>query len=234
MFKGSKYLKAKFPKSYNSIKKIAVTVFRKKSHHDVFTSKYRNKEWGRDGSVSGPGSETDVTEKMRIELEKLLISISIKSLLDAGCGDFNWMREINLNGINYTGIDVVEELIIDNVKKYSAENIRFIFSDIANDVLPESDIIICRDVLVHYPLKEIKHCINNFKNSGAKYLLATTFKNTKLNEDIFIGGWRTLNMQIHPFNFPEPVYELAEMLDKSGKHFPDKYLAMWKLEDINA
>jgi hypothetical protein len=43
---------------------------------------------------------------------------SAKTLLDAGCGDFNWMRHVNLKLDQYIGIDVVPELICENQRQF--------------------------------------------------------------------------------------------------------------------
>jgi hypothetical protein len=36
----------------------------------------------------------------------------VKSLLDIPCGDFHWMRRVNLQGLSYVGADIVRELIV--------------------------------------------------------------------------------------------------------------------------
>ena len=43
------------------------------------------------------------------------------SLLDAPCGDFNWMRHVPLGGVSYTGADVVPELIARNRRDYGRD-----------------------------------------------------------------------------------------------------------------
>jgi hypothetical protein len=44
----------------------------------------------------------------------VLHDLGAQSLLDAGCGDFNWMRTVDLPGIKYIGVDVVSDLIERN------------------------------------------------------------------------------------------------------------------------
>jgi hypothetical protein len=41
----------------------------------------------------------------------LLRQFEIHSLLDLPCGDFNWMQHVDLQGIKYTGGDIVEALV---------------------------------------------------------------------------------------------------------------------------
>ena len=63
---------------------------------EVFREKFINNLWGSDESVSGPGSSIMQTESIRSVLPGLLESLRVKVLLDAPCGDFHWMKMINL------------------------------------------------------------------------------------------------------------------------------------------
>ena len=57
-------------------------------------------------------------------MKKTLRKLGIKTIVDAACGDFNWMRHIVRNSdIKYHGFDVVEELIKKNQRLYGSENI---------------------------------------------------------------------------------------------------------------
>src|SRR5688500_1614611 len=77
-----------------------------------FSEIYRDNLWGDPESVSGRGSTLARTVNIRKALPELLRSINARSLLDAPCGDFNWMRLVDLGEIRYTGVDVVSELIL--------------------------------------------------------------------------------------------------------------------------
>ena len=83
---------------------------------DRFSAIYRNRVWiqGRSaGSLSGYGSELENTETLRQRLTELLNSLEAQSLLDIGCGDFTWMKEIAFPH-KYIGVDIVPELIETN------------------------------------------------------------------------------------------------------------------------
>src|SRR6266478_8168926 len=114
----------------------------------IFRQAYRDNIWGDPESVSGPGSGLVRTLAFRDQIAKLLIELRAKSLPDAGCGDFNWMKEIQLPIERYVGIDIVPELIAKNQTDYKAPGRLFIHRDIARDDLPRSDLILCRDCLV--------------------------------------------------------------------------------------
>ncbi len=232
--RGSKqYIKRNFPSIYSIFKKTAVAVVPDKPHEKIFEEKYSHNLWKSKETVSGPGSTEKSTENLISSLKLLFAELNVKSILDAGCGDFGWMKNIVGNEIDYTGIDVVDELIKINSQKYQASNIRFVKKDIANESLPCADLIICRDVLVHYSINDIKKSFRNFIESGSQYILTTSFEECSNNEEIFTGGWRPLNLEIEPFNLPAPEKRIYEMMDDEGKYFPDKQLALWKLQEIN-
>ena len=62
----------------------------------AFTTIYRQNVWGSRESVSGNGSTLASTEVFRAEFAALLTTLGIRSILDAPCGDFNWMRLVPL------------------------------------------------------------------------------------------------------------------------------------------
>ena len=140
-----------------------------------FCDIYRRRGFGGEESVSGPGSSLKETETLRRELIGLFEQFNIRSVLDAPCGDFNWFREMELNLESYTGVDIVPELISELHANFSDNKRRFIALDILKDELPKADLILCRDCFIHLSFKHISRAINNFKLSGAKYLLTTTF-----------------------------------------------------------
>jgi hypothetical protein len=160
------------------------------------------------------------------QLPLLLQDLHAHTLLDAGCGDFNWMRRVTLTGINYTGVDVVPELIARNRQLYENEQTTFAVVDITRDRLPEVDAILCRECFIHLSLRNIKAALTNFKKTGATYLLCTTHSSVNVNTDCPDGGWRSLNFRLPPFEFPEPIKLLVED-EELGKG-----LGVWRLKDV--
>ena len=48
---------------------------------------------------AGPGSNNDeITAGTRSVLARVLSALGIRSMLDIGCGDLNWMQHFNLSG----------------------------------------------------------------------------------------------------------------------------------------
>lgn len=199
---------------------------------ELFTNYYKNNSWNGKESLSGPGSDYEQTKFLIPELEILLNSLNISSMLDVPCGDFNWMKKVNLNGIKYHGGDIVEDVIKRNVKKYSSANIKFSVIDIVNDKLPKSDLIMVRDCLVHLNTNDVFKAINNIKDSESKYLLTTNFtwKHIKNNIEIKTGEWRRINFQEDPYNFNTPKEMIVEGNIQSNDR--DKTMSLWLIKDI--
>lgn len=199
---------------------------------EIFTDYFKNNTWQGKESLSGPGSDYEQTKYLIPELNILLNQLKIKTMLDAPCGDFNWMRKVDLGKIKYLGADIVEPLIERNNRKYKKQNISFSVMDIVKDKIPTVDLIMVRDCFVHLPNSDIKKALNNIKSSGSKYLLTTNFfwKNMESNKDIKIGEWRRIDFTSSPFNFKYPEQIIIEGNIQSFDR--DKSLALWHIKDI--
>lgn len=199
---------------------------------DIFTDYYKNNSWSGKESVSGPGSDYEQTKFLIPELDIMLKYLNIKSMLDIPCGDFNWMKRIDLSKISYHGADIVEPLIKNNNKKYQKTNITFSVLDLVNDKLPMVDLVMVRDCLVHLPTEDVFKALNNIKNSGSKYLLTTNFlwNHQEDNHDISVGQWRRINLQKNPYNFKYPERIIIEGNIQSNDR--DKTMSLWYIKDI--
>jgi len=196
----------------------------------VFVQIYRARAWPGSESVSGPGSGVARTALIRADLQALLRELQVRSLLDAGCGDFNWMKETELPGCRYIGVDVVPELIARNRVRHGGAGREFRTADLTRDRLPAVDLIFCRDCLVHLSLDDALRALANFRRSGSRYLLATTFVERAENPDIATGDWRPLNLERPPFGLPAPLWSIDERVPVEHGPNPDKRLALWRLD----
>lgn len=205
--------------AYKNLSESRKEIFSHKTLKDRFTYIYTSHYWPSKESVSGPGSEIENTKNIRKELIKLIHKYNIKSFLDIPCGDFNWIKNIINKNIQYTGGDIVKELINQNNKKFSQPNVQFIEIDIIKDKLPSADILLCRDCLIHFSYENIKKFLNNFVNSEIDYILITSYESSKNNSEknyeINDGDFRPLFLMKHPFNLPAP---LAKIIDKDVEH----------------
>lgn len=196
-----------------------------------FRELYHARGWGGE-SVSGPGADSIQTVIISEEIPKLIQELGVKVLLDAPCGDFNWMSRLKLPITQYIGVDIVPEIIQKNQEQYGQTGREFIVKDIVRDDLPKADMILCRDCFVHLPYGDIFAAIRNLKKSQSKYLFTTTYVNLKRNGEILAGDWRPINLQISPFNFPLPIKVIDEKCSEHRGIYADKRLALWKLEDL--
>lgn len=200
----------------------------------VFTQIFLQNIWAGKESPSGTGSSLDQTVIVRAQLGKIIKEHNIKSILDLPCGDFNWMKYVDSKDILYIGADIVKPLIDRNQKLYANNYRKFVHLNAVNDPLPEVDLIICRDLLVHLSYQDCVKVIKNFKKSRSKYLLITTFTSPRPYIDILTGGsWRPLNMQAPPFNFKAPCVLVNEHCTEVNGIYGDKCLGLWYLKDIS-
>jgi SAM-dependent methyltransferase len=197
-----------------------------RSNRRAFTTIYERNLWGAGETVSGDGSTLEFSASLREVLPRLFEELGAESLVDVGCGDFHWMKAVELNGTRYIGVDVVEPLIKRNVQLYSSETHTFVIADVTKDRIPIADIAFCRHCLFHLSNRQVNRVIRNLKNTGSKYLLATTSSLVTNNVDIWPGSFRPINLEIPPFNLPKPIRILDD---------PDRgsVLALWRFSDIS-
>ena len=201
----------------------------------AFQEIFRDRKWGGGThSFSGTGANLEQTRVIRTELPKLCAELGVVRLLDIPCGDFYWMQHTDLTGISYIGADIVKEIVDWNEEQFGGANGRkFLNLNLCEDLLPDADLILCRDCLVHLSNDDVcKALRNNIHRSNARYLLTTTFADRDRNVDIPTGDWRTLDLTLKPFLFPPPLKVINEGCTLSGNDYADKSLALWRIQDL--
>jgi hypothetical protein len=186
--------------------------------------------WGAAESVSGLGSEIDATAALRAALPALLKRLGAISLLDAPCGDAGWIASVDL-GVRVVGIDIVPDLIEALRAHAACGEIKgeYHLADITADALPSCDAVLCRDCLVHLSFDNIGRAWQNFRRSGASWLITTTFPELQQNQDCEDGDWRALNFEREPFKWGPPVELVNENCTEAGGGWRDKSLGVWRL-----
>lgn len=202
----------------------------------MFSNIYESRAWGDEETVSGPGSTLEYTAAFRDDLAHLLREIGTRTLLDVPCGDFNWMGEV-VRGIErrierYIGADVVPGLIQQNQLRHADPARTFLHLDITAGPLPPADVILCRDCLVHFSLADVQSALRCIQESGAAWLITTTFTGPRENEDIPTGYWRPLNLERPPFSFPPPLRLIDEKCQRGQGAYADKHLGLWKIASL--
>jgi hypothetical protein len=219
------FIKSRFPRAVAVYRDLRQALLRP-SLATVFSEIYHTNTWQETETVSGRGSTLARTKIIMSQLPVLLQELRVQTLLDAACGDFNWMRYTDLGAVGYIGVDVVPDLICRNRRLYETQHRAFAVLDITKDLLPPADAILCRDCLIHLSFTRIHAAILNFKRTGATHLLCTTHDSLKENSDCPDGGWRSVNLQLPPFSFPPPLKLIVE--DQELR----KCLGVWRLGDL--
>lgn len=194
----------------------------------MFAEHYRRNGWGVEETRSGIGSTVHNTQAVRAAIPRLIEEFQIRTMLDIPCGDFNWMKLVDLP-IQYIGADIVEEMVAHNQRHYASKSRSFMKLDLTADPLPMVDLIFCRDCLFHLSYRHIHQALDNIRRSGATFLLTTTNPRLQKNQDIVTGEWRRLNLQIVPFFLPKPLFLIDE---KSSDPADDRQLGFWRIKDL--
>lgn len=165
----------------------------------IFTRIYQENLWGLG---SGLGSSPENCFQLIGWLQFFLKKYSIKSVVDYGCGDWQWMQFVNLAEVSYRGVDIVDSVIEANKLKYSQSNVTFTSGSILANV-QETELAFLKDVLMHLPNQEVKEILDQvIKKSKYVVVINSTGMNRYVpNVDIEAGGFRLLDLGIHPFNF---------------------------------
>jgi len=220
---------------YKSKKKRIFTSTTAKERFEII---YSSNFWSSKESISGIGSEHKNTINIKKGITDVINYYEIKSILDAPCGDFNWIQDILNEDLQYIGGDIVENLIIKNSAKYSNKNIKFIELDITSNSLPNTDLMICRDCLIHLSFKKINLFFQNFKKSNIKFLLLTSYKlkddhKKIINLDIPDGEFREIDMSEPPFLLPLPIKKILDKDEQTKTSGYYCYLNLYTKEQID-
>jgi hypothetical protein len=197
---------------------------------DAFHQIHRENTWNNPETVSGSGSTAQQTERIRAELPAILAAFQITSILDAPCGDYNWMRLTDLGDRTYVGVDIIPDIIDEATRIHGTAQRQFLCLDLSRAPLPAADLILSRDCLVHFSYADVFATLENFRRTGARFLLTTTYPAHTFNVDCPTGHWRPLNLELPPFNFPPPLRVLTEECGE-GPSFADKSLGLWSMDD---
>jgi hypothetical protein len=198
-----------------------------KSPKEIFTAFYDGHLWQSDESVSGKGSTVEGTKTLREALPRLFQELGAESILDAPCGDFNWMRAVEWD-VSYTGGEIVTALVEELSERYTDDRHRFVELDIINDPLPAADVFFCRDCFIHLTNEQVLDTLRNFARSECRYLMTNTFPSVETNAASQTGAVRRLDLLKSPFDLPEPLHLVEDRLDRPGF----KFMGVWSREQL--
>ncbi|WP_416462306.1 hypothetical protein [Sphingomonas sp. VDB2] len=187
----------------------------------VFSHKY-DKDVSDWGGHSGSGSSPYHTMAYRMFLEQFIALNNIRSVTDVGCGDWQFSKFINYDGVSYQGYDVVPTIVAQNIALHSSDDANF-------DVMPDDvmdvrggDLLIMKDVLQHLPDDVIMGFAAKLFPKFKYCLLTNSYRklDTPQNIDIETGGFRCLDLTEAPYNvagtyvlqFNSPLWEELRVL----------------------
>lgn len=207
----------------------AEAIFKLSTREERFSLVYNENYWGNLESRSGTGSTLEASARFRSEFEIFLNDQHVTSIFDAPCGDWNWMQHVQLPPeVTYIGGDIVPALIQSLKSQFSAPNISFLKFDIVVDKFPSVYAWLCRDCLFHLSNEDIISALKNFCTSEVQFALITNHYGLANNKDIKTGDFRSLDLQLEPFNLPAPTAILKEQVSTEKKH-----VAVWSREQIS-
>jgi 2-polyprenyl-3-methyl-5-hydroxy-6-metoxy-1,4-benzoquinol methylase len=164
-----------------------------KNFTEYFTDIYNRNLWF---TGSGGGSTPSATVSYRYYVENFIKDKNIKTVVDFGCGDWQFSKEMNWDNIEYAGYDCVKGIIDCNTENYSKQNIKFNFIENLDDFFIKGDLLLIKDVFQHWDNDEVVYFLTNIK-SNFKFVLITN--SCKQTEDNQIGlNDRSLSAKYNP------------------------------------
>lgn len=179
---------------------------------DIFDKIYENSYWGKG---SGGGSSPEATQPYKVFLEDFIRQYNVKSIVDLGCGDWQFSQFLDFGSATYIGIDASKNVIKANQQSFSRSGVSF--NNLPEDYkeLPSSDLLICKDVLMHLSTEGVRNILSilpNFKyalitndipcvSAFGEFLLKLRHPFFPINnKEIKTGDYRTLDPTQRPYN----------------------------------
>jgi len=170
---------------------------------DRFSEIYDKNEWSYGSGVGSlPLNNIEYIKFLKLFIEKN----NIRSVVDFGCGDWQFSRFIDWSGLSYTGFDIVETVIARNQTLFANDEISFRIFKRETD-LPNANLFICKDVFQHLPNQAIQDYVRIFK-ARAQFVLITNDDwpaEHLTNAEIDEGSWRPVRLDRKPFSEVAPV-----------------------------
>jgi SAM-dependent methyltransferase len=178
-----------------------------------FTEIYKANEWGYGSGVGSlPLNNIDYMKFIKMFIERN----DIRSVVDFGCGDWQFSRYVGWETVTYTGFDIVESVVAQNQSVFGRNNVSFrVFR--SETELPSADLLICKDVFQHLSNKSIQRHLRMFKPRYGLLLITNDDWPAEhlINAEIDDGGWRPIRLDREPFFEIAPIV-LSWMIEWGG------------------
>lgn len=163
------------------------------------------------------------------KLLKLFKQYEITSIFDSGCRTRDWISKIDFKkeNIDYIGADISPNMV--QYCKQHFVDYEFLEHDCTTDPLPQVDLILSSDVMIHLSNLDKLKFLNNFVDSNSKYLLMTDDpwhqQNTELEFTNHGFPFANINWALEPWNFPKAI-------DYTNDSINDQRLKLWTRAQI--
>lgn len=189
----------------------------------TFSRIYRDNEWHGIETRSGPGSHLEPTRRPAQAIVRLVGWLGVRSVLDVGAGEGNWMPDLP----GYIGVDVAPEAIEEARRRHPDR--AYAVANIIYDDVPASELVIVRDVVQHLTQDTGIRLLLAAAEAG-RWLLASTYLDGE-NVVIEDGDAYRPDLTAPPFSFPPPlilipdgyVYHDGDVVRDRGK-----MLGLWE------
>jgi SAM-dependent methyltransferase len=198
---------------------VAIDAVNQQLLSNTFNRIYADGTWGRDVAgkgISGTGSTLEITREYRAYVEDFMKTHNIKSVVDAGCGDWSFSSAIDWGDASYLGVDIATDVIAAVRNKHEKGRIKFQVGNIT-DELPAAELLISKDVLQHLSNELVHRFIrNNLRKGKYKWVILTNDRGSH-NPDVVNGRFRAIDLAAAPFEVKGLVDLPITFGDETGK-----------------
>jgi SAM-dependent methyltransferase len=189
---------------------------------------YERNWWNGTETRSGPGSTLWATELVAPAVAELVgrLRPAVRRVLDAGCGEGFWVPELP----GYVGVDGSPSAL--KAARDAHPDRAYLLGDLRTGmpVLPRADLVLTRDAMQHLPLGDCARCLATFRDTGARWLLASTYLEGA-NVDVAIGDTYCPDLSAEPFSLGPPLETIPDGRTGDREQPPPatKVLGLWEL-----
>jgi len=156
---------------------------------------------------------------------------NIKSVFDSGCKDLHWVRHFDFveNNIKYIGGEISQFMV--DIAKNLFPNYEIIQHNATIDPLPDVDLLLSNDVMIHLNNQDKFKFLKNFANSNIDYLLMSDSGQLEKNIDNFYKE----DLQEYPFshvNWYLPPWNFPTAIDYINDFHGDQRLKLWNRQQV--
>jgi SAM-dependent methyltransferase len=140
---------------------------------EIFGDIYRDNKWGGAAGTfnSGSGSTAAQAAVYAGAVREFIRRHRVRRIVDLGCGDFTVGARLIGADVDYTGVDIVPELVEHNERRHGSAQVRFVCRDIIDGDLPAGELCLLRQVLQHLSNSQIAKVLDNVRRY--RYVLVT-------------------------------------------------------------